>query len=324
MRSVIPTHRALLGLLPLVVAPFACSSSNDAPAPAGSVVDASTEGGSSGAVEAGDAGASFDGAALSGRPYKSFVPSKYDPSRPAPLVVLLHGYTASGDVQESYFKLAKVAEDKTFLYAYPDGTVDARGNRFWNAASSCCNFFGAKVDDVAYVTAVIDEMSAKHSVDPKRIYLVGHSNGGFMAHRMACELSGRIAAIVSLAGTLDQDTSACKPAAPVSVLQVHGDADGTIAYTGGSVASGVPSFLGAREAVAFWAKADGCDPTLAAGGPDLDLDTGLAAADTNVLRHACARGAAELWTIRGGAHTPAFQADWAARVWGFLEAHPKP
>jgi polyhydroxybutyrate depolymerase len=316
------TKTRILALLPLLAA---CSSTQPAAPPAAtadaSAIDAPAD--DDGGTIAADGGAGIDAAALAGRPYKPVVPPKYDPAKPTPLVVLLHGYTSSGANQESYFKLAAVAAAETFLYAYPDGTTDKNGSRFWNAGGACCNFFGSKVDDVAYLTAIVDDMSARYNVDPKRVYFVGHSNGGFMAHRMACELSRRVAAIVSLAGTMESPP-ACKAPSPVAVLQVHGDADATVSYAGGTLVAGAASYLGAKEAVAAWAGKNGCGASPLPSTETLDLDVGLAGAETNVERHACTAGAAELWTIRGGAHIPQFQATWAGLVWGFLKAHPRP
>src|SRR5205814_3467937 len=114
------------------------------------------------------------------------VPPGYDATKPTPLLILLHGYTASGAQQEMYFKLGPVANAQGFLYAIPDGTVDGAGNRFWNATDACCNYFGSAVDDVAYLGAIMDDVGTRYNVDPKPIFVVGHSNGGFMAHRLAC------------------------------------------------------------------------------------------------------------------------------------------
>jgi len=113
---------------------------------------------------------------------------------------------------------------------------DARleGKRFWNATDACCNLDRKEgIDDVAYVSQIIDDVTARYNVDPKRIYLVGHSNGAFMSHRFACEMGSRVAAIVTLAGMQWNDPAKCPGGSPVSVLHVHGDADDTILYAGG-------------------------------------------------------------------------------------------
>jgi polyhydroxybutyrate depolymerase len=276
-----------------------------------------------GTSDAGDAGESV-ASPLTARPYRATVPSKYDAAVATPLVVLLHGYSATSKVQDDYFKLSALAETKTFLVALPDGLKDPKGNQFWNATDACCGFLGSPTDDVAYLRAVIADMKAKYNVDPKRVYIIGHSNGGFMAHRLACELSGEIAAIVSLAGASFADPAKCLATEPVAVLQVHGDADDTIRYSGGSIGSGVPAYPGAKETVAMWAAKNGCSPDRVETSTRLDLDTKLAGDETKVARHACTRGAAELWTIEGGSHIPSFQPTWAPLIYGFLEAHPKP
>ena len=74
------------------------------------------------------------------RPVTVQVPASYDASRPAPLLIVLHGYTGSGQEIDDYFGVASVAEARGFVYASPDGTIDTDGNRFWNATDACCNF----------------------------------------------------------------------------------------------------------------------------------------------------------------------------------------
>ena len=134
------------------------------------------------------------------RPFTLNVPTTYQSGTPAPLLIALHGYTAESPYAESYFALGKVADEKGILTVYPSGTKDTNGYLFWNATPACCNFDSSAVDDEAYLNSIIDSVSKDYSVDPARVFIVGHSNGGFMAHRMAWNQSDRIAAIVSLAG----------------------------------------------------------------------------------------------------------------------------
>ena len=98
-------------------------------------------------------------------------------------------------------KFRPLAEARGFLYCYPDGTIDRWGNRFWNATDACCDFGNTGVDDAGYLRGVIEEIARRFAVDRKRVYLIGHSNGGFMAYRMACQSADLIAGIASLAGT---------------------------------------------------------------------------------------------------------------------------
>lgn len=258
------------------------------------------------------------------RPYDVFVPPGYDAAIPTPLVMLLHGYTASGDIQEAYFQLEPLAESQGFLYVHPDGTVDARGQQFWNATDACCAFGGDSPDDAAYLMAIIDQVSAEFNVDPKAVFLVGHSNGGFMSYRMACEHAETIAGIASLAGATFADTTDCNPSEPVSVLQVHGTNDKTIKYDGGSIAT--VEYPSAPETVQSWVAYNGCDTTPTISVNVLDLDGGVYGAESDVEAFGgCEQGSeVELWAIDGGSHIPGLTSDFSSGVIDFLLAHPKP
>ena len=208
------------------------------------------------------------------------VPSSYRAAAPAPLIVLLHGYTSSGAGQDTYMQVSALKDAYGFILVAPDGTREAGGNRprFWNASPACCNFAGSTVDDVAYLAGLIDAVKADYAIDDKRIYLFGHSNGGFMAYRMAHEHGDAIAAIASLAGA-DQSRPRPGPPEPVHVLQIHGTADTAIPYEGGAFRG--EALPGARASVENWAAHNGC----AAEGVDtgaLDLDSGLDGLDTDV------------------------------------------
>ena len=270
-----------------------------------------------------------DAGVLASRPFRVVVPSKLDPVHPerspgTPLVVLLHGLGATAASQDAYFKMSALAEERGFLLALPDGTVNARGLRFWNATDACCGF-GATVDDVAYLTAVIHDVQARFPVDPKRIFLVGHSNGGFMALRLACERSELIAGIVSVAGAAWSNPAKCRAKTPVSVLQVHGTLDATIKYAGGKLMKATQP--GAEATISQWAAKNTCSgKRLESAGGDLDLVAELAGAETQRESiSGCPEGAAvELWRIRGGPHIPPFNPSWAAAIYDWLMAHPKP
>ena len=320
----------LVVLLNLSCAPMPPVSSLDAGFDAGVLEQESgTDAGVDAGIDAGvpDAGPYVADPLITARPFATVVPVGYAAGTPTPLVVLLHGYTATAAEQDAYFHLSDLAQQRTFLLALPDGTVDSTGQHFWNATDACCAFGNSMVDDVAYLTAVIHDMQARFSVDPKRIFLVGHSNGAFMSHRMACERADLIAGIVSLAGAVWADTARCNPAGPVNVLQVHGTLDAVIAYGGGTALAGQPPFPGAETTVATWAAKNQCTASMRTSiGGDLDLVTDLPFAETQREGFmGCPRGAAaELWRIRGGSHVPVFNADWANTLYTWLSAHPKP
>ncbi|MGN9915271.1 alpha/beta hydrolase family esterase [Micromonospora palomenae] len=258
---------------------------------------------------------------LDSRPFQLHVPVGYDPARKVPLVVLLHGYGSSGVQQERYFNLTPESDRRGFLYAIPDGTTDRDGMRFWNATEACCDAHRSGVDDVAYLERLLDTVEAAYSVDTARVYLVGHSNGGFMGYRMACERSMRVTAIVSLAGAADDDTSLCTPQRPVSVLQIHGTADATIKFGGGTRDG--HRYPSVDTTLATWRRINSCSAEADTSAPRLDLEPRLRGAETGVTTYSVGCREAtrvELWDIRGGGHLPTLNAIFAPAVTDFLYA----
>jgi polyhydroxybutyrate depolymerase len=257
------------------------------------------------------------------RPVTIQVPTTYNANRPAPLLVSLHGYQADGSIEENYLGLGALVESKGILIIAPDGTIDRSGFRFWNATPACCNFDGSSVDDVGYIRGLIADIRHDYNVDRQRIYLIGHSNGAFMAHRLACEAAHDIAAIVALAGATFKDAADCAPSEPVSVLDIHGDADVEILYEGGQI-NGV-AYPSEIETMAHWQVYDHCAPGLVTDPTPLNLDFSLAGNETTVQYfNGCARGTAvELWTIHGGAHIPNLRRQFPTLVWQWLSDHPK-
>ena len=264
-------------------------------------------------------------ALVAARPYESRVPSSYDASKPTPLVLLLHGFGANGLTQDLYFGLGDVLAQTGFLYAIPDGTMNSAGKQFWNANELCCDFEKTGVDDVAYISAIIDDMKARYNVDLGQVYLVGHSNGGFMSHRFACDRADRVAAIISLAGGNWKDPARCQPSQPVAMLQVHGDQDDAVPYAGGS--RGGLMLPSAEEITATWAQKNGCQALPSKQTGALDLEANIDGSETDVTRYTGCRsgGAAELWTIKGGGHTPSFfRTRWPALITQWFREHKKP
>ena len=253
------------------------------------------------------------------------VPNSYDPAVPAPLIVLLHGYSSSGDALKSYVDLSALSEQYGFLYTAPDGTFDSFGLRFWNATDACCDFFGSNVDDSGYLEDLVDEIKVQLTVAERRVHFFGHSNGGFMSYRMACDHSDWVASITSLAGATFFDPNDCAPFDPVHVLQIHGTNDSVILYGGGNI-GGIP-YPGAVDSAKTWRDYDGCTKKRDDSSPNLDLDASIAGDETEVTRWVTdcdPGGSAELWTIVGGEHSPVPSADFAPLVVDYFIRHPKP
>jgi len=250
------------------------------------------------------------------RSYVVHVPPRYDHETATPLVLAFHGYSNSPAQQEEWSMLSEKAAAAGFVLVYPRGTGIISG---WNGGDCC----GSMVDDVGFVSALVDRLQAELCIDPRRVYATGFSNGGFLAHRLACELSDRIAAIASVAGVLGID--ACSPTRPMPVLQMHGTGDLVVPYEGSTLLG----FESVAETIAGWVARDGCE-----GEPVITYQQ----EEVTCERHeTCEAGAqVELCTIEGGGHTWPGGADIFGagpttqnleandRLWEFFLEHPLP
>ncbi len=243
------------------------------------------------------------------RPAQLHLPLNADRSESRPLIVLLHGYSSNAAEADAYFQFSQRIDEGGFGLILPDGTIDGIWNQFWNATPECCDLFQSGVDDVAYLASLIDEARRHAAFD--QVFAVGHSNGGFMSYRLACEGIPGLRGIVSLAGGAYSNPDDCRVPTPLSVLQIHGTQDNLVLYEGGRLPTHpdpdrrpVPS---AWESVARWGERAGCDIDAVEALPPIDTDSAVDGNETTVQRllHGCADGVkAELWTIESGGHIP--------------------
>ena len=240
-----------------------------------------------------------------------------------PFVLVLHGFGVSAELVMAKVQLAVLANHKRFAYVVPTGQQNAEGRLFWNAGPACCDTDKRGLDDVARLTALLDLARTDPRVDPNRVYVIGHSNGGFMAHRLACEAGDRLAAVISVAGAAPASETVC-PRAALAVLEIHGTADPFVHYEGGTVRDrkDFAAHPSAPDTMKWWATQLGCAPTPKPQA-DLDLEPNLVGAETQVSRYDDCRGAAELWTVRGGAHYVGLQRPAFDAMWKFLSEHPR-
>ena len=273
--------------------------------------------------DAGNGGSSEPRITFGGsRPVDLAIPAAYDAEQSWPLLMVLHGYSVNAAIQTGYFGVNPLVDSEGILLIAPEGLENSVGDQFWNATDACCGF-GEGTDDVTYLRSLIEDVSSDYTVDPSRVFVIGHSNGGFMTHRMACDASDLVTAAVSLAGMTWLDPADCAPSNDVSFLQIHGTIDDTILYDGGAVDPALPSYPSAAESVARWQSHDACTPGLVLDPVRKDLDIGLAGDETRVERFDCPGSLdVELWTIEGGEHIPDFS-DFAGNVWPWLDAHAR-
>lgn len=252
---------------------------------------------------------------VDGRPVLVHAPASGSPG-PLPLVVVLHGYTGNAAGAVAFFGMRELADQRGFLVAAPEGTTDEEGDSFWNASDACCDFHGSEVDDSAHLSRMIETMVAEHGADPARVYVVGHSNGGFMALRFACEHAEQVAAVASLAGAMDAGAE-CEPSRPVSVVQVHGDDDPTVRFDGGTI-NGAPH-TSAKETVALWRRLDDCGAR-SNSGDRIDADALVDGDDLAATAWRCAEDTTvALWRIEGGGHVPALTAAFSEELYDWLD-----
>ena len=205
-----------------------------------------------------------------------------------PLIVSLHGFGGSAAYQSAYVPLQARVNAGGFALLLPNGALDDAGNRFWNPTDRCCEGGKSGEDDVAYLTELVAEVRKGWDFGP--VYIFGYSNGGFMAHHMACKGLPGLRAVASLAGTSYVEDSSCDGAPPVSVLQIHGTADGVIRFEGDesqpdSKGDGERAlYAGAQDMATRWSSRAGCDwPERPQAYATLDLDQYVAGSETQAL-----------------------------------------
>lgn len=286
----------------LLVGSLSCASPSVSPLPSDSAASTTSLGPSPSPAQS-DPGRAGSSAPIGELPAGSVVPKSVvaREGERVPFVLVLHGYGGTGQSFARHFQLSRLAEKRGFIYLAPDGEPDSGGNRFWDAGPACCNFERLSIDHVSALGAVIAQAAAAQQVDPSRIYVLGYSNGGFMAHRLGCDVAG-IRGILSVAGAGVGDPSTCAHA-PEVVLQVHGDADQAVPFEGGNVLSrkSVAPHPGAVATVQGWASKKGCSLAPRLMGV-LDLEPGLPEAETERLSFSCAENVT-LLKVRGAGHS---------------------
>lgn len=166
------------------------------------------------------------------RTYALFQPSGTTPGTPRPLVLSFHGGGGSSSIQMNQSQFLPVAERENFLVAFPDGTGPVQT---WNAGTCCGYAMSNAVNDVLLVDLLLEDIAARVSVNARRVFSTGMSNGGLFSHRLGCERSTVFAAIAPVAGGMNVggDFISCRPERKVSVLSFHGTTDDNYPYLGG-------------------------------------------------------------------------------------------
>lgn len=184
------------------------------------------------------------------------VPKSYDPGKPTPLVLALHGAAMNGYAMAQFCGMNQASDENGFVVVYPNGTGAGRFLS-WNAGVFA-DGVGSKADDLAFFRMLLDDLKRLLNIDKQRVYVCGMSNGAMMTYRLASELSDRIAAIAAVGGTMAIGTEA--PARPVPLIHFHGTSDPLVPY--GTMQTEFPFWLKIRsvdQTINAWLKFNGCD-----------------------------------------------------------------
>ena len=259
------------------------------------------------------------------RRYLLYIPESYDPAKPTPLVISMHGFIEWPDHQRQISHWNELADEAGFIVVYPMGTgFPLRWGTLARAGDQ-----GQAQRDVQFISDLIDKLAGEYNIDKDRIYANGLSNGGGMSFLLACQMADRIAAIGGVAGAYSTSWSECSPSRPVPVIAFHGDADPVVPYEGGIRTSRDYDFPAISDWIAAWAKNNACN---------LTSEEGPTSGEVSSIRYTgCAENAnVELFTIHGGGHSwpggdnlPKFivgettqDIDATRVMWDFFQEHP--
>lgn len=242
------------------------------------------------------------------RYYSVHVPPSYDKRRATPIVLNFHGGAGNPKSQKHISKMDQVSDRCGFIAVYPQGTNRAlklHKGYTWNAGTCCGWAQENKIDDVAFVSALLDDLSKVLNADSKRVYATGISNGAMLCYRLACELTERIAAIAPVSGPMGAEN--CHPLRPISIMHFHGTEDNFAPYGGGR---GSKSFRGqhfrsVEESIDFWLNFLNIKgkPKVVRMGDAIGEYYGPGRSGSEVV----------LWKIKGGGHT------WPGGQFGILK-----
>lgn len=197
------------------------------------------------------------------RSYLVHVPPSYTGQRDVALLVDFHGGGREASNERQYSGQLEQSNQRGFIVVYPNGI-----GLVWNAYGCCLYANTLAIDDVGFTRSLIASIKNRAAIDADRVFVTGISNGGGMAHRMACETADMVRAAVSVSYPLN--TNNCRPSRPVNIAEIAGTADTNIPYDGNE--SPLPPFLantlgmgsiqGARQSLAAWKQINGCTDDL--------------------------------------------------------------
>ncbi|MEM9887650.1 MAG: T9SS type A sorting domain-containing protein [Bacteroidota bacterium] len=270
------------------------------------------------------------------RTYVSYVPQSYTPAEKCPVVMVLHGGgNANGEDLIDRMHFDEVADTAHFICLYPNGIANQ-----WADGRGATTPDVLGVDDVAFLTALIDSFANVINLDYENIFVTGASNGGMMTQRLACETRGLFSAFASMIASMPKPLlRTCNPESEVPMLIMNGTEDRLVPYNGGTL----PPFtsggavLSTDQTIEYWRQVNQCSDTFQAvevadkditDGSTVHLTTWIDCTESSSVR---------LYRVEGGGHTVPGQftasnpslvvgytnqdIDAAIEIWNFFKAH---
>jgi polyhydroxybutyrate depolymerase len=192
------------------------------------------------------------------RTYTLNLPPTYYEKSNLPLVIALHGGGGSAEQAESAYGLTEKANSEIFVIVYPEG-VQSDGilrARTWNAGT-CCDYAVEKnINDVNYISIMIDELLKNYKINPKKVYVTGMSNGAILSYRLACEIPNKITAIAAVSGPMSLK-EVCKSGKQIPILHLHSMLDQKVPVNGGTGIAG-NTFPAVIAGLNTWSKINEC------------------------------------------------------------------
>ncbi|HNL84681.1 MAG TPA: T9SS type A sorting domain-containing protein [Chitinophagales bacterium] len=262
------------------------------------------------------------------RKYVIYVPSLYySQNKKVPLLIGLHGF--GDDIANfSQICMSNIADTANYIVAYPEALADpVLGANAWNSGAGALGIIvNNTIDDVGFITRLMDTIISKYSIDTTRMYMFGFSFGGFMTNRMACEKSSRLAAVASVSGLKGNYVTAT-PQVPMPYMHFHGTADQTIGYYGTSTMGFLPGLgLSAENTTKYWANHNHCNMT-----PIVDSMPNLKNDGLRFVRFSYLGGdngsTAILYKVMNGEHkwygTPTNDISYCQTIWSFFSQYSR-
>lgn len=202
-----------------------------------------------------------------GRKYLLYVPLSYSASRPTPLVLFLHGGGGHMEQGAASYGWREKANEAGFIVAFPNGSsrMPRQHLATWNAGNCCGYARDHDVDDVRFVRQLIADIEGRVNIDTSKRFATGMSNGGMMVYRLACEMADTFAAVAAVAGT--DNTTACNPSRPISIMHIHARDDTHVLFDGGAGkdafrdTSKVTDFTSVAETIRRWVSRNKSEST---------------------------------------------------------------